>query len=404
MLKMKKTKGYLLILFTALGLFDSFGQSDTILVYDVRTQTTDTILPISFDTTTIFNSTSSAIGSLGTPVTLNLIPPTTNLFSGSNFSDIERAELFYSVTDYPIRTAIKLFGWVNDTMYQGCSAIMIGGNLALTGAHCIMLNQNWQFDSMIAVPAYDNGIYQPTIPTSMVDKYYMFKTWYVGWSDDIAIIQLRQPIGQQIGWIGIAFSSDANYFTGKVFHKLSYPGVTNPWDSTKVYNGDTLYYNYGFIDNISANILGVNSPEALGIPGQSGSSLFYTDNSEYYSFGVLSLSSNYQHAQITRDIFYQFKNIMDNYAVATQEIAPNSTSVLIYPNPTNQHATVEFDNPRQENHTLTLYDIQGRLVYTVRDITTNKVEVYRKNLTSGLYFFQIRSDKELRGTGKLILE
>lgn len=387
-----------------LGSVDAFGQSDTILVYDVPTQTIDTILPISFDTTVTFNSTSSAIGSLGAPVSLSLTSPVINLFSGSNFSDIERAELPYNVTDYPIRTAVKLFGWINDTLYNGCSAIMIGEDLALTAAHCIMLNQNWQFDSMRAVPAYDNGLYQPTLPTSMVDKYYMFKTWYNWWSDDIAILQLRESIGQQIGWMGIAFSSDTGYFSSKVFHKLSYPAVANPFDTTKVYNGDTLYYNYGHIDILLSDYLGVNSPEALGIPGQSGSSLFYTDNSEYYSFGVLSTSNNYRHHQITRNIFYQFKNVMDNYANATPNILSNNSAVKVYPNPANQHATFEFDNSEQLEHTLTLYDMQGRLVQTIINITTNRLELDRKNLTSGLYSFQLRTDKEIRGTGKLIIQ
>ncbi|MBL4657155.1 MAG: T9SS type A sorting domain-containing protein [Flavobacteriales bacterium] len=239
----------------------------------------------------------------------------------------------------------------------------------------------------------------------MVDKYYLFNTWYDGWSDDIAIIQLRESIGQQIGWMGIAFSSDTSYFSGKVFHKLSYPAVTNPFDSTKIYNGDTLYYNSGNIDIILPNALGVNSPEALGVPGQSGSSLFYTDNSEYYTFGVLSTSNNYKHPQITRNIFYQYKNIIDTYSISTRRLLRrNIIAVKVYPNPANQYVTFEFDNSEQVNHTLTLYDIQGRLVQTIMDITTNKIEMDRRDLTSGLYFFLLSTDKQVRANGKLTIE
>ncbi|PCH98409.1 MAG: hypothetical protein COB85_01570 [Bacteroidetes bacterium] len=389
---MKEAKKRTLFLFAVLWLFDAYGQSDTILVYDVQSMTLDTILPVSIDTSIVFDNTSSSIGSLGSQAFLSLTAPTTNLFSGSNFSDIVRAELFYTVTDYPLRTAIKLFGWINDTLYQGCSAIMIGENLVLTAAHCIRFNQNWVFDSIMVAPAYDNGSYQSVIPTSLVDKYYIFESWYDGWSDDIAILQLRQPIGQQIGWIGLAFSSDTSYFSGKVFHKLSYPGVTSPWDSTKVYNGDTLYYNYGYIDNISANALGVNSPEALGIPGQSGSSLFYTDNSEYYSFGVFSLSANYRHPQITRNIFYQLKNIIDNYAVSVRGTHPSIDFFKIYPNPSSGRFTLEIQVEEPQEVVLRILSILGQEILIEKrkpKFGLYRVEVDISTHSKGLYLLQI---------------
>src|ERR1051325_8007000 len=80
----------------------AYGQPDTIIEFDVPTQTFDTVLPVSFDTTVTFDKTSFSIGSLGNTVPLSLILPSINLFSGSHFSDLARAELFYNVTDYPI--------------------------------------------------------------------------------------------------------------------------------------------------------------------------------------------------------------------------------------------------------------------------------------------------------------
>lgn len=384
---------------------ETLAQPDTIIVYDVPTQTIDTILPVSFDTAITFDNTLSSIGSLGSQVPLSLTPPAVNLFSSSNFSDIEKAELSYNVTDYPIRTSIKLFGWNNDTLGQGCSAIMVGENLVLTAAHCIMLFQNWLYDSMLVVPAYDNGIYQLTLPTSIVDKYYIFKTFYDGTAwEDIALLQLRQPIGQQIGWIGMAYSSDTSYFSNKVFHKFSYPAVVSPFDSTKVYNGDTLYYNYGYIDILSPNNLGVNSPEASGIPGQSGSSLFYTDNLEYYSFGVFSWSTYYRHHTITNEIFYALKNVMDNYAVSISGNQPNSNNTIVYPNPFSDFTTLEFEYLKNKNYALAIYSAIGQLVRTVDDITTGRVKIERKNLASGLYFFQLRNNRQVVAIGKLIIE
>ena len=76
----------------------------------------------------------------------------------------------------------------------------------------------------------------------------------------------------------------------------------------------------------------------------------------------------------------------------------------IYPNPTNQHLTLEFNNSKHENCTLILYNSQGRLVRKITNIRTDRVKVERKNLTSGLYFFQLCANGEVRSISKLIVE
>lgn len=76
----------------------------------------------------------------------------------------------------------------------------------------------------------------------------------------------------------------------------------------------------------------------------------------------------------------------------------------IYPNPASQNTTLEFDNSRQEKYTLTLYDTQGRLTRTISNITTDHLTIDTDDLTGGLYFFQLRTDRQVRATGKLIIE
>jgi len=77
----------------------------------------------------------------------------------------------------------------------------------------------------------------------------------------------------------------------------------------------------------------------------------------------------------------------------------------IYPNPMSQYATIEFENPNNENHTLFLYDNRGQFVRIVTDITTEKVQIERQNLTSGFYFFLIYGiNNQIINTGKLTVE
>ncbi len=81
-----------------------------------------------------------------------------------------------------------------------------------------------------------------------------------------------------------------------------------------------------------------------------------------------------------------------------------NVSYQIYPNPTDNEITILFDNPNNEPHVLTIYDILGRPVLTSAKIIENKITVYTSNLTCGLYFFQLRTDSQIRFTGKLIIK
>ena len=85
------------------------------------------------------------------------------------------------------------------------------------------------------------------------------------------------------------------------------------------------------------------------------------------------------------------------------QINVNETS-SVYPNPTNENAIIIFQNPTKENCTVTLYDTQGRLLQTISNIVSDKVEIERKNLANGLYYFHISNASQVISTGKIIIE
>ncbi len=392
-----------------LSLFYSAQAQDTIIVYDILNQSITKIDPVAYDSTQTFNHTSFSMGTLGNPTPLSTIPPNSNLFPNSNFSKPELAENFHNLLDYPIRTAVALHFYNADTFSgTGCSGIMVGPDLVLTAAHCVSgigSAPTWHTDSFLIAPAYNNGQLQSSLPSSWVKKIYLFQENYNGSiQHETALLQLREPIGLDIGWVGIAYSSDASYFDNKVFHKLSYPSIRDPFDTSKVYNGDSLYYNYGYIDTFPSSYsayLGVR--DGWGVPGQSGSSLFYTDNlNAYYSFGVLSFSHNYSHAHINAQIFYQLQNIIDNYAYTVPiSTIPNTSSVKVYPNPFKTQTTFEFENPSSIAYDFELIDVQGRVVIKQHQIKDNSLTINRKNLNQGIYFFRFIHKGQTIFSGKL---
>ncbi len=379
------------------------GQPDTIVVYNVRNQSINLIPPVLYDTTGSFENTSFSIGALGRKVPLDLEPPEDNLAEGTQFTKMARAEKFFDVTTFPARTAVKLFAWRNDTLMNRCSGTMISENLVLTAAHCIIGNNAWRQDSLLAAPAFDNGDFQHEIPTSIVEKYYIFKTFYdnKGW-DDIALLELKNPIGFETGWQGIAYNTDTTFFFENVFHKFSYPAAPNPLDTTRVFNGDTLYYNYGLIDYFSNGFIGVTNGATLGASGTSGSSLFYTNNLNYYAFGVMNFANNYRHYLINQHVFYQLKNIIENHAMYVNEQIDETYPLMLYPNPATDRVTIEFHNPDNQNLTLTLFDLQGRNVRRIENITGNRFYLHRDGLPSGLYIIRLHANTRIYNAKQII--
>src|SRR5205085_2023881 len=66
--------------------------------------------------------------------------------------------------------------------------------------------------------------------------------------------------------------------------------------------GRRLHYNYGLVDVLGPELLGINSGSAVATGGQSGSPLFYMEEANPYIVGVSIYSRLYQHQRITKKI------------------------------------------------------------------------------------------------------
>ncbi|MBI1937827.1 MAG: T9SS type A sorting domain-containing protein [Ignavibacteriales bacterium] len=387
--------------------FRLFSQIDSLISYENKTKEIKIVLQSYSSEDKNFDFTQRDYGTEEGFVFLPTDKPT-NTYSGAGFIDYTPVQNFFSVNDYPIRTAVKLFRYENDSIKQTCSGIMITADLVLTACHCIqyydkVANKYLFLDSLLAIPAYDNGRENPSFRSGTSQKYFFFKSaLYHPLTKDIAIIKLREPIGIKTGWIGIAFSDDDNFFRNNLFHKLSYPGTVDVSDSTRVYYGDTLYYNYGTLDLIDGFYIGYN---IFGIPGQSGSSLFYTDNNQYYSFGVLNWATKSRHMKINKDMFYAFKQLIENN-IPNKEIPNNYYLSEAYPNPFNQSTKVNYVIPANSSVQISVYDILGRVVRSlVSEYQTKgnyEITFNANNLASGIYFIRMRSG-DFISTKKIIL-
>jgi V8-like Glu-specific endopeptidase len=405
-------------LLLAMGL-PVFSQIDTMVVYDVRTMETDILPPPIIPSTPAFDRTGWHYGTHPGKAELSNDPPVITA-PESGFTDFIPAQELFDVSDYPMRTAVKLFRFENGVRTQLCSGTMVSSTVVLTDAHCLFNHRFgepgiWEWlDSVLVAPAFDNGTEHDDFGSSVGARYFIPKTWYdtaPGRRDDIALIELRDPIGQMTGWIGIAFNDDDDFFHNNLFHKFSYPGTVDPSDSTRVFTGDTLYYNYGHLDIVEPARLGYR---LTGIPGQSGSSLFYTDNSEYYAFGTIILANNSIHYRIDRTVFYVFENILSDGTVYVQppDIPPSFVLRQNFPNPFNPSTTISYALTSDAYVELTVYDVVGRLVRTlVRQYEMAGEHIAEWDgrnangaaVASGVYYYRIAVDGEFTETRHMML-
>ncbi|MBN4073088.1 cellulase family glycosylhydrolase [Crocinitomix catalasitica] len=96
-----------------------------------------------------------------------------------------------------------------------------------------------------------------------------------------------------------------------------------------------------------------------------------------------------------------------NLTCGTSGITESSIPTLnvnVYPNPFTDIATIVFDNRENDKYRVDIYDSQGRLRRSIPEISSGKVEIERKNLSNGLYFFQLSTSKEIVASGKLLIE
>ncbi len=94
---------------------------------------------------------------------------------------------------------------------------------------------------------------------------------------------------------------------------------------------------------------------------------------------------------------HSVSNLEDNGIATGIEQMFLSDELLIYPNPFINSTTVKFNNRNNSNYTLRLYDVSGKEIRCIKDITTNIIVLEKDNLPAGFYTIELKGEKLLRG-------
>jgi len=95
--------------------------------------------------------------------------------------------------------------------------------------------------------------------------------------------------------------------------------------------------------------------------------------------------------------------VRDFIITDVQQVFVPEVSVNAYPNPFIEGAVIEIEGKTYQELTLTVYDLNGRLVREVKT-SGHKIEFPRKELTQGMYVFHLNGDGEPVASGKLIVQ
>lgn len=395
-------KKYAIITVIALlNMSNLLAQTDELICYDCRTQTTEIIPSVAIESSKNFENTGWNTGQAAGIAELATTQPAATI-PGSAFTDIQPAQLTFNINDYPIRTAVKIITIKNGKMEQlGTSGMFVAPNLVLTCTHCLLADANNNLsDSLLIAPAFDNGEINPLFGTVPAVKYYIPSPIM---SDDIALIEINEPIGCQTGWVGIAFYADWADYKNIIGHTFSYPGLSDSATPEKIFNGDTLYYKYGTIEYVNSLEIGYYGH---GYAGESGSSMLFSDNQSYYSFGTLNAcmynsrteKTNTTYTRIDTGTFYAFKNIIDNSVTGIPETnSANPKDFILFqnfPNPFNPSTTIHFSLQKSGHISLKIFNIAGQeiatLVDAVRSAGEHHVVWQAEGLSSGIYLARLQ--------------
>jgi hypothetical protein len=370
----------------------SYGQADTLI--EIRFPSMATKVRVVQPGAGIFQKTAAGHGLIN----VHPLAPEASIL---NLMDNTRFTVPTVVNDaiigYPASASIQLMIYKENTASAQCSGSMVAPNLVLTAAHCL-IDQDTRTvrgDEIVVAAAGKNLVNGGTL-VSKVKSAYVLKDYLDNNSkEDIMLLELDETIGDHTGWMGMAANIDTAFINKTVFHKFSFPARNYEPENAP---GRRLHYNYGLVDVLGPELLGINSGSAVATGGQSGSALFYMEEANPYIVGVSIYSRLYQHQRITKKIMSLFAPIVDRSIAQA-----NAIPYTFYPNPMRQTAVVRMAE-RLGSYTLVITDSSGQISKTQRGTDSQVVFIEKSSLPAGEYTFMIMDEKgkATRGSFRVI--
>ena len=232
----------------------SVSKEEKIMKYDSRTkQTTEVNMQEIKQLSKLRNSNSNTTNEYN-PIRVN-----------TNLETIQPRAVFNRVYDV---TADPNFhtGLITISGNNAGTGFLVGRNLVLTAAHCVMDDNN-QFYDWRFYPAYAGGAYEG-YSSGWAEVYYS-NNWTSSHSPDYdwCLCILYEDLGSRFGWYACQTYSNNSDFDGRSVGDIGYPGAFE--------DGHYQYYTYGTVSNTHDRYFDSTSQV---ISGFSGGPIYQTSN------------------------------------------------------------------------------------------------------------------------------
>jgi len=153
---------------------------------------------------------------------------------------------------------------------------------------------------------------------------------------------------------------------------------------------------------------------------RSTDSINYSPLSNILGAGTSSAINNYSYIDSStamgQTYFYRVRNTEYSGVVYFSDILQievttstnlqdiSTTSFQLFPNPIVDYTNLTFDNSGDTNYSLKIFDMEGKMVRSIYNISTEKVTIQKGNLKSGLYILKLYSEDRIIISNKLIFE
>ena len=98
-----------------------------------------------------------------------------------------------------------------------------------------------------------------------------------------------------------------------------------------------------------------------------------------------------------------YKISLSGNLVGTQEVSNNGCYINLYPNPFITSATLQLSKPLQYA-TLIFYDILGKEIKRMQNLSGKEITLQRDGMKSGMYFYSLTDRAGVIGQGKMVVE
>lgn len=109
--------------------------------------------------------------------------------------------------------------------------------------------------------------------------------------------------------------------------------------------------------------------------------------------------SDFNAPVITNEVYHTVG--LDLITVSVNELA-SDLGLKVYPNPFRTQTTFEVKDFENESWELRIFDLTGRIIFT-KKTSNSKLVINKEDLKTGIYFFEIITETNTRGGGKIII-